>query len=60
MCAQIIKKKCKFPKPRPFNSYKEGIIDAAWDASVGYAHVVEVVEQGVGEVRGCTVNVYRV
>ena len=21
MCAQIIKKKGKFPKPRPFNSY---------------------------------------
>ena len=32
--------------PRPLNSYKEGIIDAAWDASVGYAHVVEVVGWG--------------
>ena len=32
--------------PRPLNSYKEGIIDAEWDPSVGYAHVVEVVGWG--------------
>ena len=32
--------------PRPLNSYKEGVIDAEWDAQVGYAHVLEVVGWG--------------
>ena len=34
----------------PFNAYKDGIIDKAWDAKVGYAHTIEVV--GWGEKNG--------
>ena len=36
--------------PVPFNAYKDGIIDKAWDAKVGYAHTIEVV--GWGEKNG--------